>query len=77
MKNTYIFSIQSRVGGISMIVIEENSRENAIQKAKIETLAPLKEIKSNKSLINLFHDMEYSFVGTVLVKGESYNAIKL
>ena len=73
MKSTYIFSITSKLGVNKLIVIDNiKSREEAIQKAKIETLAPLKGHKTDKSIIKLFHELEYSFNDTVRVYGESF-----
>lgn len=75
MKNTYIFSITSKLGVNRLIVIDNiESREEAIQKAKIETLSALKGYKTDKSIIKLFHELEYSFNGTVSVIGESFEA---
>ena len=75
--NTYIFNITSKDGVNNMIIIQEDNRETAIQKAKVEILAPLKEFYSKRKIINIFHEMEYSFNGTVVVSGESYTTKKL
>lgn len=75
MKSTYIFSITNKLGGNKLIVIDNvDSREEAIQKAKIETLAALKGHQTDKSIIKLFHELEYSFNDTVRVIGESFDA---
>ena len=69
---TFVFNIQNIYGGNKMIIIEgEKNVEDAIQKAKIETLAPLKKTYGNRKIINLFHSMEYSFTGTVMIKGDN------
>ena len=73
MKNTYIFSITSKLGVNKLIIIDNiESTDEAIQKAKIETLSPLKGHKTDKSIIELFHELEYSFNDTVRVFGGSF-----
>ena len=75
MKGTYIFSITNKLSGNKLIVIDNvDSREEAIQKAKIETLAPLKGRQTDKSIIKLFHELGYSFNDTVRVIGETFEA---
>lgn len=75
MKSTYIFSITSKLGVNKLIIIDNiESREDAIQKAKIETLSPLKGHQTDKSIIKLFHELEYSFNETVRVFGGSFEA---
>ena len=73
MKSTYIFSITSKLGVNQLVVIDNiKSIEEAIQKAKIEVLAPIKGHQTDKSIIKLFHKLEYSFGNTVRVTGESF-----
>lgn len=75
MKHTYVFSITSKFGVNKLIIINDiTSVEEAIQKAKIETLAPLKGHQTNKSIIKLFHKLEYRFNNTVMICGESFEA---
>ena len=70
-----IFSITSKLGLNKLIIIDNiESRDEAIQKAKIETLSPLKGHQTDKSIIELFHELEYSFNDTVMVRGESFEA---
>ena len=73
MKITYIFSITSKLGVNNLVIIDNaKSREEAIQKAKIETLSILKGHKTDKSIIKLFHELEYFFNDTIRVYGESF-----
>ena len=75
MKSTYIFSITSKLGVNKLIIIDKiESIDEAIQKAKIETLSPLKGHQTDKSIIKLFHELEYSFNETVRVFGGSFEA---
>jgi len=70
--NSYIFTIDGDIGGRKIVVIESNNLEEAIQKAKVESLSDLKEFKSDEHIINMFHRLNYRFVHTVLVKGTDY-----
>jgi hypothetical protein len=76
--NSYVFNITSKVGVNKLIIIDGDFvLENAIRKAKIETLKEFKSIKSDDEIVEMFHTLEYRFEGTIKVSGESYNIDKI
>lgn len=73
MKRSYIFSITNKYGNNNLVVIHNiESREEAVQKAKIEILSDFKGLKTDANIIKLFHELGYTFNGTAMIVGESF-----